>query len=180
MTHATQDELIDFAYGELPTERRAAVEAHVASCDECRQKIAAWGAARSELAAWSLPDQVVSKVAPSRNTGVALRWAAAAAVLIGAGYGLARATAPATLDPSALRAQIVQELRVELASQQASFAANESQRRRSFETSVVQEMTDLEMRRLTAEAALRKDVETVAIRTQAGFQHLAMSNDARP
>jgi len=41
MNHPTNDELLLLAYGELPKRLPAQVEAHVATCPECRTQFAA-------------------------------------------------------------------------------------------------------------------------------------------
>ena len=49
MSHPTNDELLLLAYGELPREAAAPLEAHVATCADCRRELAALDAARAAL-----------------------------------------------------------------------------------------------------------------------------------
>jgi len=74
MTHPSNDELLLLAYGELPRESAAPIEAHVAACGDCRRELRALDSARAAL------DIAVT---PRRR----LRWIslglAAAAVLAG-------------------------------------------------------------------------------------------------
>jgi hypothetical protein len=48
MTHEQIDEqMVDFLYGELPADARAAFEAHVAGCDRCRREVESFGQVRA-------------------------------------------------------------------------------------------------------------------------------------
>ena len=86
MNHPTNDELLLLAYGELPPARGAAIEAHVAACDACRDTFASLERARGALdvaiperrsprlvwaaltlAAAVLAAIVISKSAPTRD-----------------------------------------------------------------------------------------------------------------
>lgn len=194
MTHPTADELMDHLYGDAADPaRHAEIEAHVAGCDECRRQLAAWGGVRRELAAWEVPP------APSRTRTVAMpsragslmRWAVAAVVLLGTGYGFARVAAPDPVDASEvktalarelreqLRGQLGEELRVELAAEQARFAVEQSRRHETFQRWMAEALSEMDARNVAAYAALRSDVETVAIQTQAEFEQLAVSDQPR-
>ena len=72
-----------------------------------------------------------------------------------------------------------EELRVELVAEQARFADEQSQRRDTFQRAVAEALSEMDARHLAAYAALRKDVETVAIQTEAEFQQLAVSDQPR-
>src|SRR5438445_13370176 len=48
MTHEQIDEqMVDFLYGELPADARAAFEAHVAGCERCRREVESFGQVRA-------------------------------------------------------------------------------------------------------------------------------------
>ncbi|HWC75537.1 MAG TPA: hypothetical protein VG454_16540 [Gemmatimonadales bacterium] len=71
MTHATNDELLLLAYGEVPREIAAPIEAHVASCADCRRELLSLDTARAAL------DVAVT----ARRSRDWLPWIVAAAVL---------------------------------------------------------------------------------------------------
>jgi hypothetical protein len=115
-----------------------------------------------------------------------LRWAAAAAVLLGTGYGLARfgpsrpaPAPPQAVDVSQIRAQVAlelrEELRGELAGAIARVDADQASRHEMLQLAVAQALGEFEARQIAQHAALRKDVETVALRTQQGFEQIAVS-----
>lgn len=181
MTHPNHDELIELMYDDgLAPDRRAEVEAHVAACDDCRTQLAAWGGVRRELAAWELPDVRRPIVTPSTSRiGSTVRWAAAAVVLLASGYGLARLTAPAPVDVATFRSNLAEEMRAELrteaAAQSAQLGMELDKRDRAIQRAVTSALQDMESRNAASFAMLRRDVETVAIQTQAGFEQLASS-----
>src|SRR5438270_10594631 len=48
MTHEQIDEqMVDFLYGELPADARAAFQAHVAGCERCRREVESFGRVRA-------------------------------------------------------------------------------------------------------------------------------------
>src|SRR5262245_21345655 len=92
MTHPNVEELAELLYEELDAKRRAIVLRHLESCEERRNRFAAWQGARGRLAAWELSgDRDRAGVAPApaaRRTSIlqpVLKWAVAAAVLFGGG-----------------------------------------------------------------------------------------------
>lgn len=175
MNHPNREELAEFLYDELSPSRREEVADHVETCDACRTTIESWRGVRTNLAAWKLPDALRGLTRGHRGAG-ALRWAAAAAVLLGTGYGLARVTAPKPADLAGLRAELArdvrQEVRQELTSEFARYTANQNVQQREFQEAVVQAMTLLETRQVADNTSLRKDVETVALHAQQQFARL--------
>jgi hypothetical protein len=85
------EQLLDYLYDELPADARAALEAHLDECDECRAELAALGNTRLALGTWSPPDlalgfTIVRKDVPVPRLGLRSfrpAWGlAAAAVLV--------------------------------------------------------------------------------------------------
>jgi hypothetical protein len=203
MTHPNPQELLDFVYEELPPNRQAELSAHLAACDACQARVTAWGGVRRELAGWELPEassRPVTDAARSPRPWPVVRWAAAAAVLIGTGFGLARLSSPhpevasapePSIDVPALRAELAGEIRrelhdelraalrselaAELSAQQAKFAADEAGRRGAFEQAMARALNDSEVRQVAEHRALRRDVETLAIRAREELDQLAVS-----
>ena len=92
--------------------QRTAVETHLRSCAECRTQVTAWRQTMSALDAWRLP--VAAARSAPRGVVTALRWAAAAAVLVTAGFLAGRSAAP---DAGALRASLLDTIRQEVTTQ---------------------------------------------------------------
>jgi hypothetical protein len=78
---------MELLYGEADADVRAQVEAHLAECEACREEMVSFGRLRRDLRAWTLEGR------PPRSVGAPLlrpaRIAAAAALLLGLGLGLA-------------------------------------------------------------------------------------------
>jgi hypothetical protein len=175
MNHPTHDELSEFLYDELDPPRREEVGRHVDECTACRATIESWRGVRANLAAWELP-AVVRVARPAASARGGLRWAVAAAVLLGTGFGVARITEkPADL--SALRTELArevrQEVRQELAAELRDHAARQAAWQEAFQEAVVDVIGQLETRQVATYANLRKDVETVALRSHEEFNWLA-------
>jgi hypothetical protein len=197
MTHPTNDELLDFHYDELDAARAETVDAHVRTCTQCRTQLATWRGVGAALGAWELPEpkhrvnaSPASAPATSRLTWLArtLRAAAAVFLLIGTGYGLARFNTPtppappapvASVDTAALRAEVARDVRRELGKelrdQQLKFAADVLERQQAFQETLAESVTAVERRQVARHAALRRDVETVAIHAQKELNQLAYS-----
>jgi anti-sigma factor RsiW len=185
MSHPNHEELSEFLYDELSPARQAEVAAHVESCDARRATIESWRAVRTNLATWKLPAAPArARVASGRSMTMApLRWAVAAALLLATGYGVARATAPKPPDLAVLRADLVrdvrQEVRAELNSKLTTHTAALTSSQREFQTRMIEALGRLETRQVVDQASMRKDVETLALHTQAEFNRwLTLMADA--
>ncbi len=175
MNHPTHDVLVEFLYDELDPTRAVEVGQHVEGCVKCRATIESWRSVRAHLGAWKLPPNArrTASVGASR---LGLRWAVAAAVLVGTGFGVARMTEQPS-DVSALRADLVrdvrQEVRQELTAELKNHAAQQAAWQESFQEAVVDVIGQLETRQVATYTNLRKDVETVALRSHQEFNRLA-------
>src|SRR3954466_2833494 len=102
MTHEQIDEqMVDFLYGELPADARAAFEAHVAGCERCRREVESFGRVRA--VAHTLLDE-----APPARAHDAIRRAAresAAAAPASAAVGVAASAAASAKKASAKKAE---------------------------------------------------------------------------
>ena len=180
MTHPTHEQLTEFLYeDELDPARRAEVGRHVDGCAACRATLDAWRGVRANLATWSLPasGRPAGRAAHAAPSRAGLRWAAAAAVLLGSGYGLARLTQQPAVDLAALRADLVREVRhevrQEVAAELKTHAARQAQWQDEFQEAVVDVINQLETRQVASYATLRRDVETVALRSHEEYSRLA-------
>ena len=170
MNHPNREELVGFLYEELTSGQHGEISRHVAGCAECRAQLESWRAVRRELAAWKLP--AARREVAGAQPWLVLKWAAAAAVLVLAGFGLAHVSAPAAkMDTAALRSAVAQELREELRTELARFSTDQSARQQEYQGALTKALGRLEAQRLVDYANLRKDVETVAVRAEDELQN---------
>jgi anti-sigma factor RsiW len=174
MNHPDREELLAYLDGELPRERRTEVAEHLATCGECSELATSWDAARTALSGWKLPaSRALAQPArlrvPPRRQNAWTR-AVAATVLVALGFSAARLTAPRA-DLSGLQS----ELRAEFAELTSQQRANQE----AFLQAIGEQIDQLDAQWLADYAALRRDVETVALRTQAEFERLATSESER-
>jgi len=179
MKHPTATEWMDFLYGDLAPDAHRELAQHLADCAECHRQMAAWQATQQRLSSWTLP--------PSRSRrqvfAPLFKWAIAAIFVIGIGILVARLTAP-TLNSAALQAAIEPNLRKQLVpemqaavaaarAQDARFLNEFAQRIEALRTedraTVMALFNDLEAQQQTDYAAIRKDLETVAVLTENQF-----------
>lgn len=199
MTHPTNEQLLDLLYHELEPASAETIAAHVRECAQCQTQLASWRGVRTELAAWDLPETTsttpasfAASLTTPRTTWLrrTLTAAAAAVLLVGTGYGLARFNTPAPVAPVAtaavntaeLRAQITRELRdelgKELAARHLQFAKQMRESQQDLRQAVGASLDELERRELVRNAALRRDVETLAVHAQKEINQIAYA--ARP
>ena len=192
MNHPSHEEWMAYLYNEAPQAER--LSAHLSGCPECKEQVAAWRAARSGLDAWPL-NPARGRVA-SQRPWTRIRWAAAAVLLLGVGLGIGRlSSAPVTaerlradLEPRLrrdLRVELEQAFRAELdrtaAATQAAF--NEQTKQllsdytKDLETKRAEDIQTLnaaldrlESQRLADFVSLKKDVDTLAFRTESGLR----------
>jgi anti-sigma factor RsiW len=199
MNHPNPETWMSYLYDELKSHERAGLQAHLQTCPDCAAKLAEWQAAQKNLDAWRLPRA-------AQRTRVAFaapvfKWAAAAAILLCAGFWEGRQAS------AAARVEIRQQLRQELAQQfhaelertaSATLAASAEQTRAllanyaaAFETkriadntAIVSALDKLGAQRFADYLSLKKDVDTVAVNAAAGFrsteQQLVQLADSTP
>jgi hypothetical protein len=146
MKHPSKEEWMDFVYGEKAdaTELRA----HLASCADCRRDVESWRATMRTLDAWKLPAE---KVSPRGAQW--FRWAAAAAVFLSAGIAIGASMRKGP-DVGAIEKSI-QTLAERIDQERATTALA---------------LRDLEARRVSDLVSLRRDLEQVAVATDAGLK----------
>src|SRR5258708_3540941 len=167
MNHPTREELIDFVYDEIEPDRKATLEGHVESCSDCQAMLESWRSVRRQLQA---ADARIPEPQRVFAGATFLRGVVAAMLLIGVGYGLARVTAPSE---SRLRGQVASELqaqfRNELRAELVRFTIDQAAREQEYQQQTAHLIGQLEVRQVADYSGLRKDVETVAMRTQEEF-----------
>lgn len=153
---------MSYLYDELPAQPRRELERHLGQCVECRASLAAWRSTAKQLDAFKIS-------APRRITPVwqpLTRWAmvtaTAAAVLLGC-FVLGRVTGVSRAELEAARrdaaTQATAASRIEAQQVLQQFADNLTKRLDTLET---QQTRDY--------ASLRKELETVAVLTEASFR----------
>jgi len=186
---------MSYLYDEVTAEEHSNLAAHLAVCPDCKSRIDDWRVAWTNLDAWQLPAKRPG-AAPARPL---VRWAAAAALVLGLGFGVGRlASAPVNADKvrAAIEPKIRQELRQEFAEMlrheldraaSATLAASGDQTRnvlsdyiKAVESKRAQDnqaiyaaLDKLESQRIADLLSLKKDVDTVAVLTDAGLRQLA-------
>ena len=173
-----------FLYGEVTTERKRELETHLAECSDCVAELTNWRSGMAALDDWKLPTtrRTVHRALP------VLKWAAAAALVLGAGFWFGRQTFPTSSELAELKKSVAQlaesvqrERGVNLTNSVniATAAANaETLRLLSgySELQAEQRTTDqqaiaLAMRNFeTRLSRLRTELETVALNTENGFE----------
>jgi anti-sigma factor ChrR (cupin superfamily) len=147
MKHPSQEQWMDYLYGELPKSQRADLAAHLKLCPSCAAQVARWGAVQDRLDEWKLPE-----AKPAWRYAAGVKWAIAAAFMIaalGIGFGAGR-----TSSTKALR----QEMQVAL------------QQAQNDNRLLLAAMQRLDEARQAQIFALRKDLETVAINADNGIK----------
>jgi hypothetical protein len=181
MHHPNREEWMMFLYAEVPAPRKAELETHLEVCAHCRERVASWRGTMAALDEWESP---VARVPRLRSSfGLSLKVAAAVA-LIGLGFAFARLAPRSAGETAAIRAAIEPEIRRQVRAELAALADNSAETRRlladyiaSSESGrardreeVVDIMRQIEARRVSDLAGLRRELETVAVLTENGLE----------
>ncbi len=182
MTHPTHEEWMSYLYAELSAADRAALQSHLEKCSECHALVTMWQGATRELDSWRLP------LRRPRSRAAFFRWAAAAAVV---GLAIVGAAQIATLNNEVkqLRAEVrrssqanLDEALARVSEQATESAGAEAQaliaavaERLEDKRLADQQATFAALRKLNEQhtedfASMRKELETVAVFTEAGWQ----------
>lgn len=105
-----------YLYGESPPERKTDLQAHLHVCPACKATVQDWQATLGQLDKWEIPALSVA----ARETSAAwpaLKWAAAALLVLGVGFGVGRFRAPPPATVEQMRAALLPRLRQELQQQ---------------------------------------------------------------
>jgi hypothetical protein len=114
VTHPTDAEWMSYLYSELPRADRTALRTHLRDCPDCQLRVRSWEGAKASLSDWKLPKRE-PEVLPV-DFAPALKWALAALLVLGLGYGIGRLSAPRP-SLAALQAAIEPGLRQALATE---------------------------------------------------------------
>ena len=187
MKHPTREEWMSYLYDELPPATQTDLRKHLEGCAECRTQMNVWQSATRQMTDFKLPSKRRSAAAPTL-----LRWAIAAAIVGLVVVGGARVAA-LNNDVKQLRAEMRQQLMEELrrdidsalaqATEQAmKSASTEAQaliaavvqkweeKRLTDQQATLTALQQLNAQRMADYAAMRKELETVAVFTETGLQ----------
>ncbi len=124
MNHPPRQEWISYLFEETTPVTRRQLDEHLQSCPKCAAEIAGWRRSLKKLDRWQVPSTRPRSI-PSAVP--LLKWGIAAALLLGAGFGLGRSFAPAA-DLKIMRTEIEGSVKSALASDlQAALAATRNQ-----------------------------------------------------
>src|SRR2546421_8086770 len=165
MNHPTREDWVSYLYSEVSDEHRARLTNHLRECPSCAAQLNEWKTTAKDLDAFSLPrpEQPARKRAQIGFSRPAVQWAAAALILIGIGFGGGRLSS-AIIDGRKLRAEIEPQLRQQL--------LQELQARRIEDNrAIYAALAKLDSRRLADYVSLKKELDTVAVLTDASLRN---------
>jgi hypothetical protein len=157
VNHPGREEWMAYLYGEVKAAERSRLKTHLHDCPACQANLEAWQAARKSLNDWQLPARA-QRTAPAGWTFPMFKWAAAAIVFLCAGFVVGRITS-ASAKVEAVRAAIEPRLRLEFEVQRA-----EDNR------ALYSALEKIAARHEADYVALKRDLDTVAVNTDAGLR----------
>ncbi len=170
MKHPSNEEWMGWIYGESSGAEKARLAGHLKECGECRAEVRRWENARQALdfGKVELPRH------PARVLEPIVKWGIAAGLMLAIGFGAGRLASPRGADYQALRASLKAELLTELEQRQsqqlADYKSSAEEKQAEDHRLIFTALGKVDADRVTDYAALRKELETVAVLTQDGFQ----------
>ena len=110
MTHPNREEWMAYLYQEADPQTQADLTAHLHVCPECKAALDGWRGTMSALQAWKLPAPATRRLAQRP----VIKWAIAAVLILGLGFGLGQLASPKSPNMDQLRAALVPAVRQEL------------------------------------------------------------------
>jgi anti-sigma factor RsiW len=181
--HPNSSEWMSFLYGECAPERQRELDTHLAACPACASQVQTWRGSMKALEDWPLP----AKRHVRRQLAPALKWAAAAAVVLAIGFSLGRQTSSARGEVAALKtsvadlaAMVEREHNFNLSNTVAIAATANTEtlrllgdyaRLQQEQRATDQEVVKTALRSFDLRLGrVRSDLQTVAVNTEAGFE----------
>ncbi|MDB6067572.1 MAG: putative transrane anti-sigma factor [Pedosphaera sp.] len=173
MKHPAREAWMAYLYGELSRKDHARLAAHQKACADCRSNLQSWQSTMQGLDQYQLKHVRTS----ARPRQPILKWAAAAALILGIGFGLGKFLTNASADTVASRAALKAEIRAELVAElkqqkealdQYKKAADD--RRNEDHRLLLAAIGKVDADRQADYVSLRKELETVAVLTEDSFQ----------
>src|SRR5688572_18116459 len=169
--HPTQEQWMDYLYGEMQSPERKALEAHLKGCAPCQEKKQEFTGTMETLDTWRVEVPAKHSLAASRAwVQPAVKWAAATALLVTTGFAAARFSQP-SVDLEALQAKVVAQVEADFKTKvEAPFEKRiqeESEAMAEEAVALMREKVEIEMTAKVAEITMRaqSDIE-LAVRDQ--------------
>jgi len=163
MNHPTREEWMSFIYDEMNARERATLATHLQDCAGCAAQVKQWQRATTELDSWRFRPARRKTGSQAIFTRPLLRWAAAAFILLGASFVFGRLGA-ASVAGKNLRVAIEPEIRRQLSQE---FEARRIEDARAFYAA----LEKLDAQRIADYVSLKKELDTVAVLTDAGLRN---------
>jgi hypothetical protein len=159
MNHPKREDWVQYLYGEIKPDLRRQLNEHLQGCAECGEELQNWKRSLQRLDAWQLSrtSARLDAVMPF------LKWAAAALLVLGLGFGFGRLTARQA-DLEKVRARVEPEIRREF----ADLLRREIDK--SSATTLAQAQRQAEEVGAAYYTLLKKDLDTVAINTDVSLR----------
>lgn len=84
MKHPNRDEWVPYIFGEASPDAARTLNQHLSECADCRNQVESWRRTLKRLDAWQIPGRRKARTVARPM----VRWAIAAAILLGVGFGL--------------------------------------------------------------------------------------------
>lgn len=176
MNHPTREQWLSQLYADEPeSAESASLRDHLASCQECRGRLESWRSVAGKLDQWKIAPQVVEPARrPSRGVRIAAAAAAVAGLLV-VGFVIGKQTSASKTEVAELRQQLTR-LTAGLDQRIQQAAAIESARQlKPVSTAFQDDLLDLRAEQTANYLSIRKELETVAVYTAAGFRQTESS-----
>jgi len=166
MNHPKPEEWVPFVYGEVSGPARRQLVEHLESCSHCREEIQSWRRSLRLMDSWK-----ISRPAAQRGGFMLpfLKLAGAVALILLLGIVIGRATSP-KVDLEKLRAAMVAQVERDLGPELAQIARDEATRTASLTLSASRRYTEQLAQQVWV--AVKRDVDTLAVNTDAGLRHM--------
>ena len=188
---------MSFLYDEVDSGKKAELAAHLRGCPDCAGAVHEWQSVQRHLAAWHFrpTKRAAANRLPAPWLWPALRWSAGVAMLLATGFFAGRASSAsdarqlrAAIEPAIrqeLKQEFAQSLRTELDKMtEATLAASAEQaraivadyareaeaRNTATASDVYAALDQMESQRVADYVSLKKDVDTVAVNTDASLR----------
>ena len=177
VNHPGAEEWMAYLYNELAPERKRELHAHLAQCGDCGKQLHQWRAGMLALDDWEVPAPRLKIL--TQQPATVLKWAAAAVIVVVAGFAIGRRSSNAASEVAELKhsvAQLTQRMDEERAATSAlrdqslqllaEYAKLDEARRTEDRGTIELALREMDSRLLK----LRTELETVAVNTETGFR----------
>jgi len=172
MKHPDSEDWMTLLYGEASPKQKSKLTAHLSQCAACSAQVTQWRQGMTSLDVW--PNHRAFTRPRFRPV---LKWAAAAALIVGVGFAAGRFSSPASREIAAVKASLRAEFQQQLTETRTGLLAElvqaQGERREADLKTIYAAIKLLEAKRQEEHATLRKELETVAVTTENSLVQLA-------